>query len=675
MVEQTKEKPKPQTLSNSPRVYSYDRLSKTEQDFGDGERRQLSMAEAFAKRKGFILDKSLRLFDKGKSGYYGDNRKKGVLGQFLRSVENGLVPRGSILLVENIDRLSREGVVTTLKEIIFKLWDHGITLQTLSPEESYEPGCDNAPKFMALWLYMNRAHSESFEKSRRITDARNMARENARTKGTQMTSRCPAWLKPEKKESKNKNELEIEFTIIPEAQKTLEMMFDLKLKGVGKGTIVKRLNKEAPWQRPNGWSPSYVNKILQYPAVIGEYQPYQRNDKAGERNDKTGKPEPKRVPVSEPIQGYFPEVIKPEIFYAVQELFKVNKGKGGRTGKVNNLFTHLVKCSYCGGSMTFVDKGKPPKGKKHLICYNGKRDFGCSKEHKISYDEAEKAILENCTGLHPEQVLPSSDERIKLCHSLSQRIQGKKGEIRDIDERVENLDDHIENSKYRDRREEHEERINKLKQQKKILEAEIEDDEREHRKARSALQSFARWQNDLASLQKALKTGDIEIRMRMRSHLQELIEKIDVFAVGFKKIYNVGKDDDEKPWRNLTKWKAMTKEERRAHRQPKYSDNTETIEDYLYDVVREVSPELASNKSFGNFVKDLTKRRMSKEGRFLRIHFKTGIWVDVVPEGSLATGSKLYLTQDKKANWCHFVGPDIDKLLNEWYKGKGKKIG
>ena len=106
----------------------------------------LRIAE-FAKKKKLPFDESLRMTDRGLSGYHGLHRTKGVLGTFLRCVENGEVIPGSILVVENIDRLSREGAIKTLQQIIFKLWDRGITLQTLSPEESYEPGCGNDPKF------------------------------------------------------------------------------------------------------------------------------------------------------------------------------------------------------------------------------------------------------------------------------------------------------------------------------------------------------------------------------------------------------------------------------------------------------------------------------------------------------------------------------------------------
>src|SRR5262245_19340268 len=90
------------------RAYSYIRFSRPEQSLGDSERRQVDAARAYAARKGLDFDETLQLVDRGRSGYKGDHRTKGVLGKFLKAVEAGDVPAGSILIVENLDRLSRE---------------------------------------------------------------------------------------------------------------------------------------------------------------------------------------------------------------------------------------------------------------------------------------------------------------------------------------------------------------------------------------------------------------------------------------------------------------------------------------------------------------------------------------------------------------------------------------
>lgn len=610
-----KAKEKPESPPNTPKVYSYARLSNQEQDMGDSERRQLEMTKAFAEKKGLPFDETLRMTDKGFSGYHGDHRKKGVLGQFLHKVESGAVPRGSILVVENIDRLSREGVVTTLREIIFKLWDYGITLQTLSPEECYEPGCDNEPKFLALWMYMNRAHDESLQKSIRIKSARKNARKLARETGKILTARCPAWLKVK----------ENEFEVIPEAGETIKMIFDLKLKGVGKVAIAKTLNSNGVWKPPpnkrklikgNGWRESYIQKILQNRAVVGEYQPHEIDSKG------------KREPIGEPIPNYYPRVIEDDAFLTVQEKFKENKGKGGRRGKARNLLRHLVKCAYCGGSMAFVDKGKPPKGASYLVCDNARLGIKCTR-HSIRYDECERIVLENCRGLRVDEVLPNPNEQSRRCLSLRKRVQGHITKLRDIKKRIGNLINQISEESDTEVGKLLKNKIEELQEQTKEIKVQQETDERELRKAESSLQSFTKWQKDLASLQKAIKKdNNVELRMHLQTHLRELIEKIEVFPIGFKELYDIYKDDGYRAGRIVHK-----DGKKKVLKSPGYFDRTETIENELYDVVGEADPEFVRSKLFRDFAKDLIKRRMSKEGRFLRIYFKTGVWIDIVPEG------------------------------------------
>ena len=114
-----------------PRCYSYIRFSTPEQLKGDSLARQLRMAEEYAKEKGLILDDALKLIDLGKSAYSGEHRKHGALGVFLKAVEEGRVPKGSVLLVESLDRLSRETVMAALTQFL-SIIKSGIKIVTLA---------------------------------------------------------------------------------------------------------------------------------------------------------------------------------------------------------------------------------------------------------------------------------------------------------------------------------------------------------------------------------------------------------------------------------------------------------------------------------------------------------------------------------------------------------------
>src|SRR4051794_37534491 len=84
----------------------YGRFSDPVQGRGDSKRRQASGHAAFAKR--FDLTPWPEKFnDDGKSGWSGAHRK-GDFGRFLTLAKAGKFPKGSVFVIEEMDRFSRE---------------------------------------------------------------------------------------------------------------------------------------------------------------------------------------------------------------------------------------------------------------------------------------------------------------------------------------------------------------------------------------------------------------------------------------------------------------------------------------------------------------------------------------------------------------------------------------
>jgi DNA invertase Pin-like site-specific DNA recombinase len=83
-------------------------MSSQQQLKGDNLRRQLELSREYADRNDLLLDGTLR--DIGISAWAGDNIKDGALGRFVTMIKSGEVKRGSYLLVESLDRLSRRQV-------------------------------------------------------------------------------------------------------------------------------------------------------------------------------------------------------------------------------------------------------------------------------------------------------------------------------------------------------------------------------------------------------------------------------------------------------------------------------------------------------------------------------------------------------------------------------------
>ncbi len=602
-----------------PRVYSYIRFSTPEQALGDSERRQLAGAKAYAAKLGVPFDEDLRMTDRGLSAFHGDHRKKGALGQFLARVQAEEIPSGSTLVVENVDRLSRQDVVDVFS-LITDLIRSGISIHTLKPEDTYDRQSLNGGQVWKLVGQVQLAHDESVKKSDRLSAAWAEKRRRA-ADGEVMTRRTPAWLRVK----------DGRYEVIDAAVEAVRTIFDLKLKGMGKGLIATTLNRTpGAWRPPKGWRPSYIVKILSNRAVMGEYQPHTGRGSA-------------RKPDGDPLPDYYPAIVEPDVFHAVQVRLKENRGKGGETGKALNLLSSLVKCAYCDGSVHYVSKGDVG----YLICDNGRRGVRC-KSHSIRYDECEKAILENCRGLRPEQVLPDPNEQARQCEALRKRLAGLDGKLADIAAITANLMGQIERTPSAAMRDRYEARIVQLDSDKAKLEADRRGVEQELVKAETALQSFDTWKRGMSNLQAALAEHDgIELRLRIRTHLRELIDKIDVFAVGFSRQSDPRQSDEQ-------------------------NKDTEDLADYVREVAAEVAPATLKTKDFAAFCRYVTQQRMSKAGRFLRVHFKTGAVRDVVPKGSVASGRGLEVDEEGQVGW-RIVRPDIEKLRRE-YKHQGRRV-
>src|SRR5205823_10180715 len=120
------------------------RFSSPEQSRGDSARRQTEgvaadhSPEAWCRRSGVRLDTSLSLRDEGVSAFRGRHRENPdeyALAAFLQLVESGRVPKGSYLVVENLDRLTREKIVPAVN-LFTGILLAGVKIVQLRPVEA-----------------------------------------------------------------------------------------------------------------------------------------------------------------------------------------------------------------------------------------------------------------------------------------------------------------------------------------------------------------------------------------------------------------------------------------------------------------------------------------------------------------------------------------------------------
>ena len=332
---------------------------------------------------------------------------------FLRAVKRKKIPQGSFLLVESLDRLSRQEIRKSLT-LFLSIIDAGVNIVTLADGHVYTAQKTELQDLLFSLVIMSRAHEESQTKSLRVGAAWANKRANATTRP--LTAMCPAWLRL----SKDKTHYEVN----EQRAKIVRSIFEDSVAGMGAYAITRRLNgaRVPHFGRSRGWCNSYVNLITINRAVLGEFQPHQMING-------------KRVPAGPSIPNYFPAIVDHDLFYRAQALRQRRKTSGrGRKGKyVSNLFTRLATCAYCHSPMRFENKGHGPKGGTYLCCDNSRRGLGCEPVG-WRYDEFEASFLAFVKELDLSQIIGTDDAKAT---EIDHTIAALRGELLDIENQRE----------------------------------------------------------------------------------------------------------------------------------------------------------------------------------------------------------------------------------------------
>lgn len=203
------------------RAYSYIRFSSKKQEKGESRRRQWDFAVDICKEKGWTLDDSLTLTDLGVSAFRGKNAKVGALADFLEAIRTGRVLRGSVLIIESIDRLSRNKLGDAL-QLFISILNAGVEIVTQEPARHYtSESINDLAGMLEPLVYMLRAHEESATKSSRLRDVWGKKKERARASRLALTKNCPRWLEL----------TESGYQLIPERAETVRTIFQLCVEG------------------------------------------------------------------------------------------------------------------------------------------------------------------------------------------------------------------------------------------------------------------------------------------------------------------------------------------------------------------------------------------------------------------------------------------------------------
>lgn len=389
-----------------PKVFSYVRFSSAKQSAGDSYERQIKAAKAFATSKGLELadPKDYLFFDAGRSAYKGRHiDDTSELARFLGYVEDGTVPVGSYLVIESLDRLSREKVRDALPRFL-DLLAKGINVFTSLDQRTYTKDFDVTDLLVSI-ISMSRAHEESATKGSRVSSAWAKKHKEARETGKPLGKLRPLWLDltPDG------------YALNPNHAQVVQRVFDLSATGHGSRVIAATLNQDgipafsADRKNSSGlWGFSTIRHILESRTTLGEYQPHIFIDGV-------------RTPAGEPIKGYFPPVVTEEQFYlaaaarASRRLHKVTK-----VTKNFNVLAGIFFCQKCGGTM-------------HLQGFKNRKYFKCANKQKGMCDSG--VIGAERSELVFQEVLAKIDS-LSLVRSssgsLTQKIQVMDGRVEEL---------------------------------------------------------------------------------------------------------------------------------------------------------------------------------------------------------------------------------------------------
>ncbi|EHI3273279.1 recombinase family protein [Salmonella enterica] len=332
------------------KLYSYIRFSSMRQSDGSSYERQIRMAKEIADRHGLELVNDYQ--DLGVSAFKGANSKTGALSRFLEEIGKS-IPVGSWLFIENLDRLSRQDIISA-QELFLSIIRRGITIVTGMDNKIYsiDTVTANPMDLMFSILLFIRGNEESQTKRNRTNSSALI-----KIKAHQQNPQSPAVAI----EEIGKNMWWTDTTsgyVLPHPVyfPILQKIVQMKQDGHSTGSVLDYLNEnhEPPAPASNKthrkWSIAMVSRLFQTKALIGV---------------KTVKVDG----VEYELKDYYPRVMSDSDFYFLKNnLVKKAWSFGHSEEKVIPLLTGvgLLKCSHCGSPMV---KRKAANGKKEQYRY------------------------------------------------------------------------------------------------------------------------------------------------------------------------------------------------------------------------------------------------------------------------------------------------------------------
>ncbi|MGL4871694.1 MAG: recombinase family protein [Aeromonas veronii] len=364
----------------------YSRFSSGIQAEGHSQERQQTQAEDFCARHTPPLElSSLTFKDLGISGWK-SNAKRDGLEQLIEAVELGRIPKGSFILVEAADRLSRQGFMHVML-LVRRLVATGCKFVTIDNGQIYDhKNIENLSGALPLIISADLALQESERKSFRVKQAKNAVRRNRVLQG-----KMPFWI-----------DLVDGKAVLNSSAQLMRRIIDMRLEGKSPLIIAKTLNEEGiRTTRDKQWYAETIRTLFEQTAIYGSKTYF-------EMKDGSYKP-------AEEVANLFPAIATKD------EFLRLSPNKPPRGKYPSGPFSGLLKCSKCGAH----------------IRSNGKRG-------EIQYRSCANAKIGKCeeTGYirDTDQILSEQLKKLAFIKSPQVASVDYEKEINELEAMLENLE-------------------------------------------------------------------------------------------------------------------------------------------------------------------------------------------------------------------------------------------
>lgn len=348
--------------------YSYIRWSSDAQTDGSTLARQRSLALEYVEKQGYSANEIEEILDEGVSAFSSKNSKKGKLSEFIDDIRSGRKSNDGVLLLENLDRLSRDNIFNA-DDLFKELLSYGLTIVTTMDGKEYSKAkiLENPMDLLQSILLFSRAHDESKTKSIRTKSSavkvieahkQGIRADDGYALAVNSVGNNMWWADCGNIGSKACRQYSVKphpiyFPIAKE-------MIAMAKQGDSIRTVAEYLNNKAKtdelYQAPStstdgAWTHSRISKFYTSPALYGE--------KILNINGQ------KYV-----LDNYYPKLMSEDEFNRFQAIRQVKYSKSKIENKRISLLTGMgiLRCGFCGGTMYTTGKSN---GKRRYICRTG----------------------------------------------------------------------------------------------------------------------------------------------------------------------------------------------------------------------------------------------------------------------------------------------------------------